>query len=80
MFAIPIINAIGNQIPDEGDGKMAGKAGGDKLKVTQTTKATGQVNANDFNATVAGQGGGAGKQGAGKQSAGKQTAGKQKAG
>lgn len=60
---------------------MAGK-GGDKLKVKQTTTASGQVDPNDFKATVAGQGGGqsAGKQSAGKQSAGKQKAGKQQAG
>lgn len=61
---------------------MAGKGGGDKLKVKRTETVSGTVAADNYEARVsrAGGGGGAGKQQAGKQKAGKQTAGKQKAG
>jgi hypothetical protein len=55
----------------------------DKLKVTQTTKVTGQVDANDMQARVAGQSAGAGSQSADggcPECQGKKRAGQHKAG
>lgn len=79
MLGLLALNELGKQIPDDGESDMAA-GGGDKLKVTQSTKVTGQVDANKFEAKVAKPGGGAGNQKAGKSKAGKQKAGNQKAG